>query len=143
MSDLTYKKLLSGDTDVPKLTALYQLPEITRYISISDNYFHYVTATPNVYFYKAYKNGELIGTVHLENKESTLFMSLIVFPEFKRRGFGKKIVSDIQNDIFDLGYDRIEIAIDRENIPSRKLFEGAGFIRTSKDDEILCYIYEK
>lgn len=144
MRSLTYKRmLLENDTDILKLITIHQMPQIKRYLGISDNYFHYVTNTENVYFYKVYKNNKLIGSTHLEKQESTLFMDILVFPEFQRIGLGTKIVKDIQNDIFGLGYERIEISIDERNNASLKLFENVGFIAISKDDELINYVYER
>ena len=51
MSSLTYQKMIfEDDADVSKLVEIYQAPEIARYLSISDNYFHYVTNNKNVHF---------------------------------------------------------------------------------------------
>ena len=120
MSSLTYQKMIfEDDADVSKLVEIYQAPEIARYLSISDNYFHYVTNNKNVHFYKVYKNDELIGTTHLEQQETVLFMDVLVFPKFQRAGLGASIVKDIQDDIFELGYKSIEISIDEENIGCR------------------------
>lgn len=144
MSDLTYKRLLfEDDTDIPQLITIHQVPEISRYLSISDNYFSYVTNTENVYFYKVYEDGELIGSTHIEKQGTTLFMDILVFPEFQRTGLGTKIVKDIQNDIFGLNYERIEISIDERNTASLKLFENAGFIRVSKENELINFVYRK
>lgn len=144
MSDLTYKRLLfEDDTDIPQSITIHQMPEISRYLSISDNYFSYVTNTENVYFYKVYEDGELIGSTHIEKQGTTLFMDILVFPEFQRTGLGTKIVKDIQNDIFGLNYERIEISIDERNTASLKLFENAGFIRESKENELINFVYRK
>ena len=144
MSSLTYQKLIfEDDADVSKLVEIYQAPEIARYLSISDNYFHYVTNNQNVHFYKVYKNGELIGTTHLEQQETVLFMDVLVFPKFQRAGLGASIVKDIQDDIFELGYKSIEISIDEENIGSLRLFEKAGFAFVSKEAELLNFVYKK
>ena len=94
--------LFENDADVPRLAEIYQEPEIARYLSISDNYFHYVTNNENVHFYKVYKNGEMIGTTHLEQQEIVLFMHVLVFPKFQRVGLGTQIIRDIQDDIFNL-----------------------------------------
>ena len=103
MSSLTYQKMLfENDADVPRLAEIYQEPEIARYLSISDNYFHYVTNNENVHFYKVYKNGEMIGTTHLEQQGIVLFMDVLVFPKFQRVGLGTQIIRDIQDDIFNL-----------------------------------------
>ena len=144
MSSLTYQKMIfEDDADVSKLVEIYQAPEIARYLSISDNYFHYVTNNQNVHFYKVYKNDELIGTTHLEQQETVLFMDVLVFPKFQRAGLGTSIVKDIQDDIFELGYKSIEISIDEENIGSLRLFEKAGFAFVSKEAELLNFVYKK
>ena len=52
MGNLTYKKMqFDDDIDITYLVGIYKMPEIARYLSISDNYFHYVTNTENVYFF--------------------------------------------------------------------------------------------
>ena len=144
MSSITYQKMIfEDDADVSKLVEIYQAPEIARYLSISDNYFHYVTNNQNVHFYKVYKNDELIGTTHLEQQETVLFMDVLVFPKFQRAGLGASIVKDVQDDIFELGYKSIEISIDEENIGSLRLFEKAGFAFVSKEAELLNFVYKK
>ena len=48
---ITYKRMVSDkDEDIPLLAEVYKKPEIARYLSIGDNFFHYVTNTENVYF---------------------------------------------------------------------------------------------
>ena len=142
MRNLTYKRmLLENDTDIPKLITIHQLPKIKRYLSISDNYFHYVTNTENVHFYKVYENNKLIGSTHIEKQGTVLFMDILVFPEFQRMGLGTKIVKDIQNDILGLDYEKIEISIDKRNTASLKLFENVGFIPISKYGELITYVY--
>lgn len=144
MSNLTYRKMIfESDVDVPQLVEIYQAPEITQYLSISDNYFHYVTNNENVHFYKVYKNNKLIGTTHLEQQGTVLFMDILVFPKFQRTGLGIQIIQDIQNDIFKLGYKSIEISIDEANIASLRLFEKVGFAFTTREDELLNFVYKR
>ena len=144
MSSLTYKKMIfENDVDVPQLVEIYHTPEIAQYLKISDNYFHYVTNNENVHFYKVYKNGEMIGTTHLEQQGTVLFMDVLVFPKFQRVGLGTQIIQDIQDDIFELGYENIEISIDEANTASLRLFGNAGFVFTSKEDELLNFVYKR
>lgn len=120
MKDLIYKRLLSeDDADIFQLLQIYQLPNVSRFISIGDNYFHYVTSTPNVYFYKVYDREKLVGSIHLEKNE------------------------DIKQDILGLNYKKIEISIDESNIASIKLFENAGFIFVSKEDELMNFVFQE
>lgn len=132
-----------NDIAIPDLKAIYQLPEVSRYLSISDNYFCYVAKTPGVYFYKVFNKDEMIGAIHLELNENLLYMDILIFPKFQRKGFATKVIEDIQDDIFKLYYNRIEISIDETNSASLKLFENAGFTRTSKDDELINLVYQK
>ena len=144
MDDLTYEQLLNeNDIAISQLKTVYKLPEVSRYLSISDNYFCYVANTSNVYFYKVYNKGQLIGTIHLENHDNLLHMDILIFPEYQRKGFATEVIKDIQNDFFKLNYNKIEISIDEANSASIKLFENAGFVRTSRDDELINFVYQR
>ena len=144
MDNLTYEQMLDeNDITIPEIKAIYQLPEVSRYLNISDNYFCYVTETSGVYFYKVWNKDELIGAIHLELNENLLYMDILIFPKFQRNGFATKVIKDIQNDIFKLNYNKIEISIDETNGASLKLFENAGFTRISKDDELINLAYQK
>lgn len=144
MGDLTYKRLLTEeDIDIPYLRTIYQLPEIARYISISENYFHYVTNTEDVFYYKVYDNDRFVGSIHLERQDAILYMDVLVFPDVQRMGIGRNIVKDIQKDRFGLDYEKIEISIDETNIASINLFEEAGFIRVSTEDELINFVYQR
>ena len=49
MSDLTYTRIISeDDVDICELLQIYQMPDISQYISIDYNYFHYVTNTEDL-----------------------------------------------------------------------------------------------
>lgn len=144
MHKITYERMFSEeDKEIPQLISIYQLPEIKRYISISDNYFHYVTNNETVYFYKVFANNRMIGAIHIEKQGVILFMDILVFPEFQGKGLGTKILKDIQNDVFGLDFDRIEVSIDEENTASLRLFQNAGFLPTSKEDELINFVYRK
>ncbi len=142
---ITYKLMTSEtDSEISKLISIFNLPDVSRYYEInSKNYFTYVTNTPDVYFYKAYENNELIGVFHLEKSEENLYLSIVVFPEFQNKGKASKILEDIKNNIFGLEYCKIEVAINDDNIASLKLFEKQGFVFDSKDGGLLTYVYKK
>ena len=144
MNDLTYKRILSPrDADICRLLQVYKSPSVSKFLSIGDDYFNYVTSTENVFFYKIYKAENLIGAIHLEKHGDLLYMSILVFPEFQRTGIATKVIEDIKNDIFELNYKRIDVSIDESNLTSIRLFEKAGFSFVSKEDELMNFIYEK
>ena len=144
MDRLTYTRIVSeDDVDIITLSRIFQIPSVSQFISISDVYFHYVTNTENVYFYKIYENKRLVGTIHLEKYDDLLSMSILIFPEYQRMGLASEVIKDVQNDIFGLNYKKIEISIDERNIASRKLFKNTGFSFVSKEDELMIFVYEK
>ena len=144
MDKLTYVRLLNeNDADIPQLLKIHQLPETACYISTTDTYFYYVTNTENVYYFKVYDNDKLVASIHIEKINSVLSMSILVFPEYQRMGYGSKIIKDIQDDVLAFDYDTIEVSIDERNTASLQLFKNAGFIHTSKEDELLYFTYKR
>ena len=94
------------------------MPDISQYISIDNNYFHYVTNTEDVYFYKIYKDDILLATIHLELVDCVLYMSVVVFPEYQKQGIATAILKDIQSGKTGLHFDKIQVSIDEKNTAS-------------------------
>ena len=142
---LKYVRLLSeNDVDAANILAWYGHPDILRYISIDkQNYFKYVTENENVFFFKVFRDGELVGTTHLELSSKTLYMDIVIFPTHQRQGIGRQILEDIQCGKVGIDFDEIEISIDESNLPSRRLFEKMGFVAVSRDDELINYLWRK
>lgn len=140
---MTYERITNEvDKDIPYLNTILEMPQISRYISVDkENFWHYVTVTENVFYYKVVDAGALVGAVQIELSGEVLYMDIMVIPEFQRRGIGTSIIRDIQNDVLPLPFARIEISIDESNIASIKLFEKMGFRLTSRDRELLLYDY--
>ena len=144
MSNLIYTRMTrTDDADIAQISAVYDLPEIARYIAIGERYFDYVTGNETVYFFKINDKNGLIGTIHLETQKDTLYLSVVVFPQYQNAGYGTKILTDIQKDVFGLGYKRIEVSIDETNTPSIGLFEKVGFAFVSQEDELRNYVWRK
>ncbi|MBQ9121612.1 MAG: GNAT family N-acetyltransferase [Clostridia bacterium] len=138
------RMICENDIDIPRLSSILDLPEISRYISIDKtSYWHYVSSTENVYYFKAYEGGNLVGAIHCEVAGTVLYMDIMVFPEHQQKGVGTTILRDVQSGILPLPFDRIEVSIDETNLASIKLFEKAGFRFVSKEDELLNYVYVK
>ncbi len=138
--------LLSSQNDslIPAILSVYKLPSVAQFISIDEtNYWKYVTCTHNVWFYKVFEEDCLISTIHLELDKSILYMDIVVFPEYQKRGTATKILKDIQNGKLGINFNKIQVSIDEKNVASIRLFEKAGFVCVSKDEELLEYMYIK
>ncbi len=129
------------DKDIAYIQAIHRLPQISRFIGISDNYFAYVIENSNVYFYKVFSDDILVGTAHLEICDSTLYMGIVVVPQYQNKGIGTNILRKIQGGSLPITFDRIEVSIDENNTASKRLFEKMGFVFVSKEDELENYLY--
>lgn len=140
---MTYHRILNiNDTDIPYLSSILQLPDVSKFIRIDEsNYWNYVTQTENVFYYKVFLNNELVAATHCEISNSTLFMDIMVIPHHQRKGIATAILSDILSGKLQLNFNKIEVAIDEQNTASIKLFEKMNFKFVSKEDELLNYTY--
>ena len=140
---MNYQRITgTDDPDIPYLTAILHLPEISRFLSIDDDhYWSYVTSSENVCYYKAYDGETLVGAVHLETDQKTLYMDIMVMPDYQRRGMGTKILGDILGGKFPISFDTVEVSVDERNAASIRLFEKMGFLRVSQEDELINYRY--
>lgn len=132
------------DPDIPRLITIHNLPENSRYISINEKkYFKYVIKNESVCYYKIFKSNTLIGSIHCELSEKTMYLSLLVFPEFQGKGYGTKILEQIISGTLPLDFENIEVSINDDNLPSLHIFEKVGFIKTSMDGGLINYIYTR
>ena len=142
---MTYRLMKrQDDEDISRILLVYKLPSVSRFISIDEtNYWKYVVTTDNVYFYKIFEGAILVATTHIELIDRVLYMDVVVFPEYQKRGIASKIIKDIQEGKLGVDFDKILVSIDENNIASLKLFENAGFICVAKEAELLEYEYAK
>jgi RimJ/RimL family protein N-acetyltransferase len=72
----------------------------------------------------------LLGGCQLRFRgEETAQLSYWVFPAARRRGYAKRIVTLVSRFGFDrLGLERIEAIVEPDNVASRRVLEGAGFV---------------
>lgn len=140
---MTYTLLNSlKDPDIPRLLEIHSLPEIQCFIDINiKKYFKYVVKSENVFYYKIYDEDILVGSVHCELDSRTMYLSLLILPEYHNKGYGTKALEDIINKKIPLDFKTIEVSINNDNFPSLHLFEKVGFIRTSVDGGLINYTF--
>lgn len=135
---LTYSKLCKNDKiDIKFLKNCHNIPEIKKFISISKNYFDYVTDTKNVFYYKILLNNEIVGGLHLEVDKNILYPAIWILPAYQRQGIAENVVCDIQNNYFSIIYDKIHAGIEKDNIKSLFLFNKLGFKQIDIEDGII------
>ena len=128
--------LHSKDKDIKDLMRIHASQSVAKYISISDNYFDYVTNTDKVVYYKILLNSVLVGGIHCEYINRTLFISICIDEQYRRNGIAEaalnKLLLEKTNDV-----DIIEVSIDETNLSSLSLFQKLGFSQMDKEDELI------
>ena len=115
---------------------IHSMPSVAKFISISDNYFDYVTSTNGVFYYKIYCDGVLTGGIHCEINNGIMFLSICIDEKYRRNGIAKKSLNQLfLKQTTDI--DFIEVSIDDSNIASLSLFQKLGFLQTGKEDELI------
>ena len=142
---MIYKRIdNANDPDISYLDKILNLPEISRFINVDkNNYWTYVTNTENVFYFKVSENDVLVAATHLEISNRTLYMDIMVIPNYQRKGVATTILNDIQSGTLLLDFDKIEVSIDKSNAASIKLFEKMNFKFVSAENELLNYAWQK
>ncbi len=126
------------DHDLPKLIEIHRDPAAAKYISLSENYFDYVTSTKGVVYYKIIGDGEAVGGIHGEFGGDTLYLSVCVAADHRRRGIAETAL----RQLFALAADHVktvEVSVDETNASSRRLFQKMGFDQIGKEDGLIRY----
>lgn len=143
MNKLAFSLLKStDDTDLKIIKENYDKPSVERFVDINkEKYWIYVTEAENVYFYKVYNEGALVGTVQCEVHSGVLYLALVIFPEYQNRRIGTDVLKFIVDGNTDLSFNEIQVSIDEKNTASIRLFSNMGFIKTGQEDELVEFNY--
>lgn len=142
--DIRYEKLTDiNDSEIEILKKLHGLECIKKFISISDNYFDYVITNNNVYYFKIKQNNILIGALHIEKNNMTIFLSIWIKPEMQHLGLATKVITDFINGKFNLDFNKIIVSIEKENFKSINLFKKLGFKEVNRNEELIDFELKK
>lgn len=130
--------LTPNDHDLAELVRIHSEPSISRYISISENYFEYVIDAKDVVYYKIIADGKIVGGIHCEQSGDLLYLSICIDVEHRRLGIAENALSQLLVKL-RTNTDTVEISIDDTNYPSIQLFKKLGFIEIGKEDELITY----
>ena len=107
---------------------------------------NYMISNIDTLAYFVFKNEMPIGMVDVEfyPSEKTTSLSLLINPNFRKKGIGTFILkTTLQLDCFK-NYTRLDAFIEPENIASIKCFQNAGFQKMNEEldeDGMFCFAY--
>ena len=86
--------------------------------------------------YSLIKHGEVIGCVHYYIEKTYVWLNTIaILPEYQGRGFGRKMIQFIEQDVLDLGLPHMIKFWTLKNQPAGhlKYYESMGYKRFGRD----------
>ena len=54
---------------------------------------------------------------------------LLIFKEFRRKGYASKLIDYVLNDLINSGYTEFSVGVEKENIPALELYKSKGFTK--------------
>ena len=106
--------LLPADPDLDKLASILRQPSVSRFISVAENYFDYVTGTGGVKYYKIIADGVLAGGIHCETDGDVLYPAICIDENYRRRGIAEAALKQLFH-IFQDQIKKIEVSIEETN----------------------------
>ena len=145
MKLLQYKRLADeSDESIPLLCAELDKPSASNFLNYDkEHYWNYVSSAKNVYYYKIFQGHQLVAALHLESERDVLYLSILVFENYRCQGIATQILADLLGGVLPIPFNYIEVSIAIDNNASIRLFEKCGFVFTSTCDELLNYRYSK
>ena len=130
--------LAPHDCDLSELARIHNSASVKKYISISDNYFDYVTNSKGVTYYKIITDNKLIGGIHCEVDKEIMYLSICVDEPYRRLGIAETALRQLFANLTD-DITNVEVSIDKTNNPSLHLFQKLGFVPISEEDDLIIY----
>jgi RimJ/RimL family protein N-acetyltransferase len=132
--------------DLPRILEVIQDPEIVRFAHFPERWRtrdgarRYIRAMPRLaaagrrldLAIESQRPGWLVGCAGLHSfawSEARVAVGMWVAPEARGSGLGTKVLTMISDwALAELGMGRVEAEPDRENLPSQRMLERAGFV---------------
>jgi len=144
MTDLSFVPI-----DEPGLRVLetwFDDPELQRRYSRPDQtWFDYVCNEPGVHAWMICESGAPVGHLQLDTDiEATGYIGLVVKPELRNRGYGKRVLRAFLERPEAGRLDRIVGCAEVDNVASHRCVEAVGFVQqgAEPDEEgFLSFVY--
>ncbi|WP_277669002.1 GNAT family N-acetyltransferase [Caproiciproducens galactitolivorans] len=102
---------------------------------LTEEFINYVASNPNYDCWIISSNNEFVGKVDAEIENDKVYVSIIVNPDYRRKGYGKKILQQIINRFEKTEIKQIIAGIFYTNEASKRLFFSVGFVPLSTDPD--------
>jgi len=129
---------------IPVVNSWYHDPDSHYVEELTERFIKYVASNPNHYCWIIYQNNDPVGKVAYEIVEQKAYIDILINPDFRRKGLGKKILEQVKNRPEISSIEQIVAGIKHTNISSINLFKSVGFDAEGNEidsDGFIDYIY--
>jgi RimJ/RimL family protein N-acetyltransferase len=113
---------------IPVVNSWYSDADSFHVEKLTEEFIHYVASNPHYDSFIISNGKELIGKVDFEIEKDKAYIAIIIRPEFRRRGYGKKVIQSILSKYANTGIKQVVAGIFHTNEGSIRLFTSIGFI---------------
>jgi RimJ/RimL family protein N-acetyltransferase len=118
-----------------------------HYYRPTDTWLEYVCNKPGVHAWIIYEDGVPVGHLQLDTEaDGTGYVGLVVKPELRSRGYGKRILRALLDRPEVRWLKRIVGTAEADNVASHRCLQATGFLQQgSEPDEegFLTFVYNK
>lgn len=118
-----------------------------RYSRPTPGWLNYVRSEPGVYAWMIHENDVAVGHLQLDvGTSGTAHLGVVVKPELRGRGYGKRILRALLDRPEVSHLDQIVGEVEVDNVASRRCLEAVGFVQQGREpngDGFLSFIYTR
>lgn len=129
---------------IPIVNSWYHDADSSHVEKLTEEFINYVASNPHYDCWIISSNNEFIGKVDAEIEDSKVYISIIISPDYRRRGYGKKVLQRSLDQYADSGITQVIAGIFHTNEASKRLFLSAKFLPRSNDpdeDGFIDYVF--
>lgn len=120
---------------IPVVNSWYCDADSFHVEKLTEEFIHYIASNPDYGSWMILNNNEFMGKVDVEIEEDKAYISIIIRPDCRRKGYGKKALQQIINKYMNTGIKQIIAGIFHTNEASKRLFSSIGFTPLSNDPD--------
>lgn len=111
---------------------------------LTEAYIDYVSSAPNAHCWIISSDHRIIGKVDLEIEEDKAYIAILINPEDRGKGYGKRVLGEVIQRFENKGIKQMIAGIYHTHEASKRLFTSVGFMPGSKEpdeDGFINYLF--
>lgn len=132
------EKLIFHDVTIehiPIVNSWYRDVDSFHVEKLTEEFINYVASNPDYRCWMIASDNEFVGKVDVEIEESKIYLSIIIRPDHRRKGYGKQALQQVISKYMNTGIKQMIAGIFHTNEASKRLFLSVGFTPLSKDPD--------